>query len=172
MPTSTRFRRRPSPALVVAAVALFFAVGGSAFAVGLKSKPSAPQARCADGAVKGIAYVTGNPKTGIANLPSAFSSAATLFGARFNCTGGAVEVKKAETTQGGAAVDVRFVGNPGTVAIGTPVSGSEAGALAVTRLPDGSFRVTIAGALPPSADPTGPNNWGVRNNFGFVLILI
>jgi hypothetical protein len=164
---------RPSPALFLATAALFLAVGGSALAVGLKSKP-VPQLRCANGAIKGIAYVTGSPETGIANLPVTFSSDKTLFGTRFNCTGGLIEVKKDETTAGGAAVDVRFAGNPSKVAIGTPISASEPGALAVTPLPDGSFRVTVGGALPSnsSLNPTGPNNWGVRNNFGFVLILI
>jgi len=46
--------RRPTPALVISLAALFFALGGTAFAVGSKS---APQARCQTGAVRGIAVV-------------------------------------------------------------------------------------------------------------------
>ena len=69
---SGRFRvRRPSPALVLSAIALFFAVGGSAFAVG--QRLGAAQPRCANGAVKGFAVVTGDPKQGIDNVPFAFS---------------------------------------------------------------------------------------------------
>jgi hypothetical protein len=148
--------------MVVALTALFFAVGGSAFALGQKTTP---QSRCATGAIKGIAYVTGDPHVGLANMSGTWSSAASLFGSTFNCTGGKVEVKNDETTNGGSAFDVRFDGNPGTVAIGTPVTGAESAALAVTRLPDGSFRVAVGGALPNGT-------WGARNNIGFVIVLI
>jgi hypothetical protein len=60
---------------------------------------------------------------------------------------------------------VRFAGNPGTTAIGTPVSGAEPGALAVTRLQDGSFRVAIGGAGPS-------NSFITRNDFSFIIVLI
>ena len=58
--------RRPSPALAISALALFFAVGGSAFAVG--QRVAVAQPRCANGAVKAFAYVTGDPTVGIHNL--------------------------------------------------------------------------------------------------------
>jgi hypothetical protein len=156
-------RTRPSPAMAVAVTALFLAVGGSAFALGQKTTP---QVRCATGAIKGIAYVTGDPRQGLANLPSSFSNAPELFGARFNCSGGTIEVKKDETTSGDPAIDVRFVGNSGTTAIGTPVSGTDPGGLAVSRLSDGSFRVILGG---PSI---GSGQFGIRNNLPFVLVLI
>jgi hypothetical protein len=165
--------KRPGPAMIVAVVALFFAVGGSAFALGQKAKPPAPQARCATGAIRGIAYVTGDPKVGLANLSGTYSSAAALFGGKpFNCTGGAVEIKNDETTGGGSAVDVRFVGNPATTAIGTAISGAEGAGLSVMPLPDGSFRVSIAGSAPATVNPNAPNNWATRNNITFVIVLI
>jgi hypothetical protein len=148
--------------MVVALAALFFAVGGSAFALGQKTSP---QARCATGAIKGIAYVTGDPHVGLANISGTWSSASALFGSSFNCTGGKVEVKGDEATNGGTAFDVRFDGNPGTIAIGSPVTGAESAALAVTRLPDGSFRVAIGGAGPS-------DSFVIRNNIGFVIVLI
>ena len=75
--------RRPSitPGTVVALIALFFALGGSAYAIGERAQGSAvAQPRCANGAVRGIAVVTGSPSQGIANLPDSFTSAAGLFG--------------------------------------------------------------------------------------------
>lgn len=44
---------RVSPALVISLVALFFALGGTAFAVG--SKELSAQPRCAAGAIRGLA---------------------------------------------------------------------------------------------------------------------
>ena len=61
-------RLRVSPALVVAGVALLFALGGSAFAIGQKA--AAPQQRCQNGAVRALAVVTGIPRQGIENLPT------------------------------------------------------------------------------------------------------
>jgi len=72
---------RPSPSLVVAGIALLFALGGSAFAIGQKT---APQPRCQAGAVRAIAVVTGVPGRGIENLPGDFTSNAQAFGRRFN----------------------------------------------------------------------------------------
>jgi len=72
-------RRRPSPAMVVGLGALFFAIGGSAFAIGQKA---APQARCAAGAVRGLAVVVGDPRVGLANAPTEYSAASTS-----SCTG-------------------------------------------------------------------------------------
>ena len=63
-------RFRPSPATAIAAAALFFALGGSALAL---SDAVRPQPRCANGAVRGIAAVTGVAGQGIANIPDQFS---------------------------------------------------------------------------------------------------
>ncbi len=102
---------RPSPALVVASLALFFAIGGSAFAV--VGRTEAAQPRCSPGAVRGIAYVTGDPKKGMRNLPDTFASAANLFGYRWNCSGGAIAVRK-----NGNGFDVKFGDNASTLGYG------------------------------------------------------
>jgi len=137
---------RPSPALVVGALALFFAIGGSAFAV--VNKTAVAQQRCASGAVRGLAYVTGNSGKGVGNIPQVWQSGGEFFGARFNCNGGTVQVRN-----DGNGTDVRFVGNPGSTATATPVQGSAAG-ISVLRLPDGSFHVETAGDAPDSSFPT------------------
>src|SRR5262249_33184149 len=80
-----------NPPTVVATAALFFAAGGSALAV---TQATRPQARCANGAVRGVAVVTGNPSQGIANIPDTFSSNRSLFSRAFNCTGAAVQVRR------------------------------------------------------------------------------
>ncbi len=90
-------RRRLSitPGTAIALVALFFALGGSAFAVGERiQSPSVAQQRCTNGAVRGFASVTGDPSKGMANLPDKFSSANVLFTRKFNCTGRAVQVRR------------------------------------------------------------------------------
>ena len=141
----TRFSKHLSPSMVVAALALFLAAGGSGYAI---SKRVTPQPRCQAGAVRGVAVVTGD-NSGIANLPNDYSNAPSLFGYRFNCTGGAIEVRKAPSTPGGA--DVRFVGNAASAAVASAVGGTP-GELSVTRQPDGTFRVVTAG--PNSAPPS------------------
>ena len=139
---------RPSPALVVAAVALFFAIGGSAFAV--VDRTAVAQPRCSAGAVRGIAYVTGDPNKGIANLPEVWQTGNQFFGSRFNCSGGAIQVRR-----DGNGTDVRFMGNASTVATATAVQGLAAG-IGVSRLSDGSFHVETAGDAPDSSFPTRP----------------
>jgi hypothetical protein len=148
---------RPSPALVVAGVALFFAIGGSAFAV--VGKIAVAQPRCATGAIRGIAVVTGDPKKGIANLPETWQTSSQYFGYRFNCSGGAVQVQR-----NGTGVDVRFIGNASAVATATPVGAGGAG-IAVTRNPDGSFHVETAGDAPSASFPS-------RQNIEFVIVAL
>jgi len=128
-------RLRPSPALALALAALFFALGGSAFALTGKSSP---QPRCQTGAVRAIAVVTGDPLHGIQNLPGQFTGQARFFARRFNCAGGPVQVRKLSA----GTYAVRFVGlaNPSVVA--TPLSADAVGA-AAQPLPDGSFQVTM-----------------------------
>ena len=71
----TRIRRLSiTPGTAIALIALFFALGGSAFAVGERIQaPSVAQQRCANGAVRGIAVVTGIASQGIANFPDSFT---------------------------------------------------------------------------------------------------
>ena len=148
---------RPSPALVVASLALFFAIGGSAFAV--VGRTEAAQPRCSPGAIRGIAYVTGNPLKGMPNMPDSFSSASNLFGYRWNCSGGAISARKS-----GNGFDVKFGNNAATLGLGTAVV-PDGGAIAVTRNADGSFHVAPAGDVPNA-------NFRYRQDMPFVIVAI
>ena len=133
--------RRPitvKPATFLSVLALFFALGGSAVAVGVKVTP---QPRCAQGAIRGIAEVTGDPNKGIANMPDSFSSANTYFSRKFNCTGGAVQVRRVDT----GVYEVKFVGNPSPSALANAIA-EDGSSAAVNRLPDGTFRISTRGA--------------------------
>lgn len=124
-----------SPALAVSLLALFFALGGTAVAVTTKA---APQARCAQGAVRGIVEVTGQPNKGVANVPDHFTGDRSYMGRVFNCTGGAVQVRRLATGD----YDVRFVGNPATSALASG-TGNDAPGAAIQRMPDGSFHLSL-----------------------------
>ena len=127
-------RRRLSPSFILAALALFFALGGSALAVGERVlKASAAQPRCATGAVRGIAVVT---NTGA--VPSEYRSSASLFARRFNCRGRAVQIRKLGT----GLFEVRFPGISNPTAVAAPISLDVASA-AVQAQPDGSFRIRL-----------------------------
>ena len=128
---------RPSitPGTAIAFLALFFALGGSALAVGEHvSSPWVAQQRCTNGAVRGIAVVTGIPSQGIANMPGTFTGAGRYFGRKFNCTGRAVQARRAET----GVFEVRFVGISGASAL---VSSTGDAVASVQELPGGVFRV-------------------------------
>jgi hypothetical protein len=135
-----RRSRLPSPTTLIALTALFFALGGSAFAVGKATTKY--QLRCQPGAVRGVAVVTGNQLRGMAAIPSTYSGSAQLFARRFNCAGGAITVRRVET----GVFDVRFGGNRANVGV---ASSALDGAVSVTRTPDGAFRVTV---YSPEAD--------------------
>jgi hypothetical protein len=126
-----------SPATVVSLVALFFALGGSAFAVGERIQASsAVQQRCANGAVRGIAAVTGDPSKGMANLPDQFSSTANLFSRKFNCSGKAIQVRRTAI----GVYELRFVGNaaPSVVANGIGLFSAS-----VETIAPGTFRIRV-----------------------------
>ena len=131
-------RFRPSPALFISLTALFFALGGTAFAIGQKS---VPQARCQTGSVRGLAVVTGG-EVGLDSLPSSYQSGNGLFDYTWSCTGGQVLVRKPVDKNG---IDVQFPGNPASIAIvssaatGVPYAGS------VSRNADGSFFIAMGG---------------------------
>jgi hypothetical protein len=130
----TRFSIRPGTA--IAAGALFFALGGSAFAVGERiQSTAASQQRCAQGAIRGIAHVTGGA-SGAANIPGRFSGAKALFARRFNCTGRATQVRRL----GIGVYEVRFVGNAAPNAIANGVGAVQA---AAESLGGGTFRVNV-----------------------------
>ena len=150
-------RLRPSPALVVAGVALLFALGGSAFAIGQKT---APQPRCQTGAVRGIAVVVGLPLKGIENLPGAFISDPKAFARRFNCSGKTIEVRHGPD----GIYDVRFPGISGASCFASSMS-HDAGSISCEPQPDGSYRVTLRG--------TGEDNGGLPpQDVPFVVVLL
>jgi hypothetical protein len=127
-----------TPGTAIAVVALFFALGGSALAVGERiQSPSVAQQRCSNGAVRGIATVTGIASQGIANFPDNFTSAGNLFSRKFNCTGKAVQARRVEA----GVFEVRFVGVAGASAVASAVSDD---AYATVRNgAGGSFIVTM-----------------------------
>lgn len=133
-------KRLPSlsitPGTALGLIALFFALGGSALAVGERlQSPSAAQPRCANGAVRGVAYVTGT-SAGVANIPDRFTGAGNLFARKFNCTGKATQVRRVET----GVFEVRFVGIGGASGVG-----SAPGDLLVSVEPaaGGAFKATL-----------------------------
>jgi hypothetical protein len=130
----------------VLAAALLLAGVGSAFVV---DKSPTAQRRCRPGAILGIASITDRAVHSGA-FPANYSSAAALFDNRFNCTGGAVLVRRDSP----GIYDIRFVGNGGNVIVGN-ASGNAAGALGWGRHADGSFTVYLTqaatGALVDSA---------------------
>lgn len=124
------------PGTALGLIALFFALGGSAFAVGERiQSPSVAQQRCTNGAVRGVAYVTGT-SAGMANIPDRFTGAGNLFSRKFNCTGKAVQVRRVEA----GVFEVRFVGVAGASAVG-----SAPGDVLVATEPaaGGAFKVTM-----------------------------
>jgi hypothetical protein len=128
---------RISPGTALALVALFFALGGSAFAVGERIQSSlVAQQRCANGAVRGIAYVTGNPSQGIANIPDRFTPTPSFFGRRFNCTGKGTQVRRVDR----GVYEVRFVGISGASGVGSGTGDTYA---VVEPAADGAFKVTL-----------------------------
>jgi hypothetical protein len=151
-----RMPRLPSPAAVIALLALFFALGGSAFALGQATAKY--QLRCQPGAVRGVAVVKGDDVRGMGAVPSSFSANAKLFARRFNCSGGAVTVRRVET----GVFDVRFGGNAANVGV---ASSALDGAVSVTRNPDGSFRVTV---YSPQAD----QNIDIKVDKPFHLVIV
>jgi hypothetical protein len=132
-------RRRLSitPGTALAVIALFFALGGSAFAVGERiQSPSVAQQRCTNGAVRGFASVTGDPSKGMANIPDQFSSANVLFTRKFNCSGRAVQVRRTDI----GVYEIRFVGNAGGTVLANGIGLFSA---SVELLAPGHFRIRV-----------------------------
>ena len=123
---------RVTPSTVLAALALFFALGGSAIAV---RDAVRPQARCAPGAVRGYIAVNGDPTKGIANIGDQFTSAKPVVGARFNCAGGAPQARRVAT----GVYEVRFPGNGAQV----PMVSAPAAETTVGAVGPGTFRVGL-----------------------------
>ena len=122
---------RASPSTILAAAALFFALGGSAIAV---SEAVKPQARCGAGTVRGFIAVNGDPTKGIANIGDQFTSAKPAIGARFNC-GGTPGARR--VAQG--VYEVRFPGNAAQVA----AASSATAETTIAALGNGVFKVSL-----------------------------
>jgi hypothetical protein len=126
-----------TPGAALGLIALFFALGGSAFAVGERiQSASVAQQRCTNGAVRGVVVVTGNPSQGIANIPDTFTASPTLFARRFNCTGRAIQVRRAEL----GVYEVRLVGNNAPSALAGGVGGYSA---TTETIGPGTFRIRV-----------------------------
>ena len=128
--------RRISPAMVVAAAALFVALGGSA--LGVRSQGA--RLGCTTGAAK--AYVTIDVDHFAGSFPQSFSSDAKLFSRRYSCNGRAPEARTV-----GGVVQVRFPG----LARGAPVVSAltnAGGTASVSVTPEGIYRVA-------TLDPSG-----------------
>ena len=123
---------RITPTTVIALLALFFALGGSAVAV---TEAVRPQARCAPGAVRGFIAVNGDPTKGIANLGDQFTSAKPMVGARFNCAGAAPQARRVDR----GVFEVRFPGNSTLVA----TASSAAAETTLATVGPGVFRVSL-----------------------------
>jgi len=124
-----------TPGTAIALLALFLALGGSALAFGEHVSSSlVAQQRCTNGAVRGIAVVTGVPSQGIANIPDSFTGAGQYFGRRFNCTGRAVQARRLEA----GVFEVRFLGISGASAVASSTGDAVA---TVQAYPGGVFRV-------------------------------
>jgi len=123
---------RVSPSTVIASLALFLALGGSAVAVNEAVKP---QARCKPGAVRGFIAVNGDPVQGIANLGDQFTSAKPAVGARFNCAGPAPQARRVDR----GVYQVRFPNNATQVA----AVSSGAAETTVGYVGPGTFQITL-----------------------------
>jgi hypothetical protein len=123
---------RVTPSTVLAALALFFALGGSAIAV---RDAVRPQARCAPGAVRGYIVVNGDPAKGMANFPDQFTSGKPLVGTRFNCAGGAPQARRVAA----GVFEVHFPGNGAQVVMASaPAAETTVGAVG-----PGTFRISL-----------------------------
>jgi len=157
--------RRPhvTPSFVLSVFALFFALGGSAFALRDAAPKPKPAPKCVVGTARAIVLVTGDPNRGIANLPDDYSSAANLFGYRWTCNGGGVEVRKAVESGGG--FDIRFPGNPGGYPVATARFPTALG-ISIAPNPDGSYHVTAAGN-----SANGGDSYPARSDASVVIVL-
>jgi hypothetical protein len=140
---TTRFSIGPGTGIAV--LALFFALGGSAFAVGERVQGSAAQQqRCGQGDIRGIARITGGAG-GPASIPGNFSGANRLFAQKFNCAGGATQVRRLQA----GLYEVRFTRNSSGSAV---VSGVGGAISSVDPLGGGAFRVVV---YPPGVRDPG-----------------
>jgi hypothetical protein len=148
-------RIKLSPALCISVVALFFALGGTSFALTSKT---VPQPRCATGAVRAIAQI--NTSFDLSSLTNNLQADSAAFSDTWSCTGGPVYIRKSAN-----GIDVQFVGNPAAVATVSGIDGGWPFAGSVSRASGGWFHVTMGGS---NADAQGP--WQIQNFAPFVIV--
>ena len=107
--------KAPSPSIVVASLALFFAAGGSALALGRATAA----ASCGNGSVKAYAAVNLDRFSG--GPPTAFTANPQLFSGRYSCARRSPEVR---AVPGG--FEIRFPGIASQTAVVSSL-GPEAG---------------------------------------------
>lgn len=129
---------RQAPALAVSAAALFFAVGGSAFALGNHgSTASANQKTCATGSVKGIVGISGDSAVGFQKGYVSGRPITTRWGCR---SGLRIEARRVDR----GVYDVRIAGLRGTpivTPLGEPVK------VGTKILADGGVEVRMLGTV-------------------------
>jgi len=132
-----RSHRFPSPSLVVATLALFVALGGSAFAVTSKARPLTP---CANGTVKG--YVSFDLDNVSGSLTSSFSSDAHWFKSRYDCKGVSPQIRT-----GGGGIEIRFPGVTINAATASVLSSVDHSITTVNIVGADTVRITSADFL-------------------------
>jgi hypothetical protein len=110
-----RFSRYLSPSMVVAMLALFVALGGSALAVRNAVKPVVA---CGNGSVKAYASVNLDGLSG--SVPGQFTSDGRYFTSRWACNNRTVELRNA----GNGAYEIRISGITPRTAVASLFSGS------------------------------------------------
>jgi hypothetical protein len=113
-------KARPSPSMLVSCLALFFAVGGSAFALDGRV---AKAVGCPAGQPRAIATVTGlgdlgGAEPGVFQLPDRWTSSPKYLDYQWSCSGQRIQVRALTPTSNPNlyGFDIRFPGNPGQVA--------------------------------------------------------
>jgi hypothetical protein len=121
---------RLTPSLVVAMLALFVALGGSALAVHTRTLGS-----CGNGSVKAFAALNFDSISGA--FPQGYTSQRRFFVARYSCTGRAAQLRHS----GAGIWDIRFPGIAPRAATVSILSANSHGAASWSVLGDGAFRV-------------------------------
>jgi hypothetical protein len=184
-------RRRFNPSMVVALIALFVALSGTAVAAGIVphakfadraglalnslklggktptqiAASAAAAGRCQPGSVQGIVVVTGQPSAGTENVPDQYTTDKSFFGYSWSCSGGAIALRHVTSTP--AAYDVQFQGVSAAVAVGATVGGP-GGSVSVERLGPGTFRVHIFGS--ETGVSSGQSRFQARSDLQFSLV--
>ena len=157
-----RMRLRWVSRVVVIATAILLGTAAWAEAASPPKKPAAKpnyQMACQPGVLRAVVWVTGDIH-GMANLPDAYTSDASMFRYRYNCTGRGIAAR-----QSNGGFDLRIDGITsgwGLVMSGSgqPVQGS------VSVNPDGTFHVITYGL-----DNLGDGTMIKHSDLPFIVLL-